>query len=256
MAKKKADDPPPAGVPAWTATLADLFTVLMCFFVLMFAMSTMDEIKFQSIAAALAGNPVSILSSTGASDGIMDFIGSGIMDMPDVKEVKGEAREEYEKVQEELSRFASDFRTYLAENNIAEESVSIEQGEQSIRIRLIDGIMFDLGQAILKPEALEILDLIAHELNNYPDNDINIEGHTDNLPIRTAMYPSNLYLSSARAIAVAEYFINMKGISPFRVVPVGFGENRPLVDNDTPENRAKNRRVEINIVSRHYSMGQ
>ena len=87
----------------------------------------------------------------------------------------------------------------------------------------------------------------------YPENDIKIEGHTDNLPINTTQYPNNWYLSAARAISVATYFTDYKNFSPDRISTEGYGEYRPKAPNDTPENRAINRRVEIKVISKYYN---
>ena len=109
-------------------------------------------------------------------------------------------------------------------------------------------VMFDSGSAQIRPEFTPILEKIAEELMKIP-NDIRIEGHTDNRPIHTPMFPSNWELSAARATSVLRFLVK-KGIDPSRLSAVGYGEFRPVASNDTPEGRAKNRRVEILILKR------
>jgi chemotaxis protein MotB len=114
-------------------------------------------------------------------------------------------------------------------------------------MRFTDRLMFDLGIARISDEARPLLDLLATELARYPDYQVTIEGHTDNLPILTPEYPSNWELSVARAVNVLRFLAEKHGISSERLSAAGYGEYRPLMDNDTPEARSRNRRVEIAI---------
>ncbi len=97
--------------------------------------------------------------------------------------------------------------------------------------------------------------MIFYGKRSYPDNDVEVEGHADDRPIHTIQYKNNWYLSSARATEVTIYLVDNKGIHPDRIVPVGYGEYKPVASNETPEGRAKNRRVEIVIKSRFDSKG-
>lgn len=115
-------------------------------------------------------------------------------------------------------------------------------------VRFADQVFFDLGKADLKPEAVEILNRLGPILKGIP-NPIRIEGHTDNLPINTAQFPSNWELSTYRATRVIRYFIEELGFSPDKLSAAGYGEYRPIADNDTPEGRSLNRRVDIVIIS-------
>ena len=121
--------------------------------------------------------------------------------------------------------------------------VEISRSEKGLAIRLEDEALFDLGKAKLRQEAHAILDEVAETLKGFP-NGIRVEGHTDDLPIRSERFPSNWELSSARATAVLRH-MQGKGIDPRRLSAIGFGEWRPVVKNDSPEHRQKNRRVEI-----------
>ena len=125
-----------------------------------------------------------------------------------------------------------------------ESAFSLENVERGVVIHFTDRVLFDLGKAELKPEAKEVLQLVAQELKAWP-NHIRVEGHTDNLPIRTAPYPSNWELSTARATEVLRYLIDVGGLAPERMSAAGYGEYRPIAPNDSEEGRAKNRRVDI-----------
>lgn len=250
MAKRK---PPEAkkGLDEWMSTYGDMMTLLLCFFVLLFAMSTVDAEKFQQMAASFSSDSkITIMDSSNTS--ILDSLGNGIVAMPEVKGDAKEENEELEKATEELVKMSSDFKTYFAQNNL-QDKVEVEQNEQYITLNFKDGILFDSGKAELKTDALGALNIVANELAKYPENDIKIEGHADNMPINTPRFPNNWYLSAARAISVAMYFTDTKGFSPERVSAEGFGEFRPKVPNDTPQNRSINRRVEIKILSKYYS---
>lgn len=255
MAAKRKPDEPKAGAPEWMTTYGDLVTLLLCFFVLLYAMSNVDQAKFAALAASFAGNPKTIMES-GAAEGIMDSLGNGIIEMPDIsRETEQERADEAKRnreAQKELQNMASDFKTYLAENNL-QDKVEIELTDRYIKLNLPEDVLFDSASAELKPKALPILDIISDALTEYPGSDVNVEGHADNRPIHTIQYKNNWYLSSARATEVTIYLVDKKGIDPDRIVPVGYGEYKPVASNDTPEGRAKNRRVEIVIISKYYS---
>jgi chemotaxis protein MotB len=253
MASKKTPEIPPAGAPAWMATYGDLVTLLLCFFVLLYAMSDVNEIKLQQIAASFSGNPILITENSG-SDGINEMLGNGIMEMPNIpKNVEKENKEKQE-AQEQLAKMASEFKTYFAEND-ANEFIEVELNEDYIVLNFKDGILFDVGKSSIRQEALNILKAVAIELEINSENDIEILGHTDNDPINTIQFPNNWTLSASRAINVGLYFIEQGNIIPSRISAVGKGEYFPISPNDTPENKASNRRVEIFINSKYYSNG-
>ncbi len=128
-----------------------------------------------------------------------------------------------------------------------EKIATVEVKEEEVVINLPSPVLFDLGKAELKDTAKSVLHEVAQSLKSI-ENDIVIEGHTDNLPIYGGKYKSNWELSAARAFAVRDYFITNEGISEKRISCVGYGEYKPVAPNDTEENRAKNRRIEIKII--------
>ena len=213
------------------------------------SMATIDAAKFAQVAASFSSvNRITIMES--ASSSILESLGNGIVQMPQAQGEASEDNEEKDKATEELVKMASDFKTYFAQQNL-QDKIDVEQNEQYITLNFKDGILFDSGKAELKAEALGALDIVSNELAKYPENNVKIEGHADNMPINTPRYPNNWYLSAARAISVAMYFTETKGFSPERISAEGYGEFRPRVPNDTPENRSINRRVEIKILSKY-----
>ncbi len=131
--------------------------------------------------------------------------------------------------------------------NELDNSVSIEDNQRGVTIRILDDILFVSGDANLNTKAKEVLSLVAGIIKKLP-NDIRVEGHTDNVQINTAKFPSNWHLSISRALNTAYYLIETEGIDPDKVSVVGYAEYNPIMDNSTPEGRAKNRRVDIIVI--------
>lgn len=155
--------------------------------------------------------------------------------MPDSKMITNPK----EKLSEELSKF-------IVENNYS-SSIQLEETERGITVRILDDILFPPGKALINESSKLVLKRLAKVLITIP-NDIRIEGHTDNVPIYTERYPSNWHLSVDRALSTAYYLINTENISPDKVSIVGYSEYRPVSPNDSPELRAKNRRVDLVIL--------
>lgn len=146
---------------------------------------------------------------------------------------------------EKEAETASQMVDYLSEKGL-DKLTQVDINAQRIRIQLATPILFDSGDARLKPEAIGVIDEIASLLKKIP-NKVIIEGHTDNIPIKTHQYNSNWELSIDRAINVINYFSSV-GLPPERFAAAGYGEFQPIASNDTPEGRSKNRRIEIIII--------
>jgi chemotaxis protein MotB len=131
--------------------------------------------------------------------------------------------------------------------NELNNSVSIENNQRGITVRILDDVLFPSGEAELKSKAQEVLKLVAEVIKKLP-NDIRVEGHTDNIAINSTKYPSNWHLSIARALNAAYHLIQAEKIDPDRVSVVGYSEYNPIADNSTSEGRAKNRRVDIIVI--------
>jgi chemotaxis protein MotB len=138
-------------------------------------------------------------------------------------------------------------------SEISAGQVQITELKGKLTVNMVDKILFDSGEAVVKGDGQKVLEKVGGLLNQVQDKDIRIEGHTDNKPITVALqdkYPTNWELSTARATAVARYLIDHAKVDPKRIVATGYGEYRPKTDNSTPEARAENRRIEIVLVPR------
>jgi chemotaxis protein MotB len=225
----------------WLLTYADLITLLMVFFVVLYSMSQSDSVKFHRISAALEQafnlDVFQGHNTNGLNEGTPS-VSTPIQDLFSSPEHAGEVARLEEKIQQAAATTASD----------QNPSVEVGSDKEGIVIRLSGSYLFDSGRAELKPNSLGILDAIAAELRGLP-NDVRVDGHTDATPIDSPRYPTNWELSAARAITVTRYLTESAGIPAARLTAAGYGEYRPLAPNDTREHRALNRRVEIHILS-------
>lgn len=131
--------------------------------------------------------------------------------------------------------------------DLESKDVTISKLQGKLTVSILDRVMFDSGEAILKPDGESVLLKIAALLAAHPTLKIHVIGHTDNVPIRSR-FASNWELSTARALAAVHFLTEKAGVDPRRVGAVGYGEYRPIADNSTPEGRAKNRRIAITIL--------
>ena len=272
MAKPKQEDPP-KGSPAWMSTFSDLMNLLLCFFVLLFSMSTVDTEKFEMVVQSLQST-FSILPSGGSTIGDGELISSGVSMLekfdiyfnsssalpkgdeepddsvtnPDTTVTTEEAQEtlenagltESEQMAEQVSRL---LQSYGLENQ-----VDVEFNEYYTLINLNGALLFNSGEATIREEVLPVMEKIAVILNNYTNNLIEIEGHTDNVPPAAGeQYSDNDILSMYRALNVANYIRDNTTLDPAHIKSSGRGSYVPIADISTAEGRAKNRRVEIKI---------
>ena len=223
--KRNKDD---VNTNAWMDTYADTITLLLTFFILLYSFSTIDNKKLKQIAASLKGE----INGT-------QIVVEPIEDETDILEVGIGSKNPYDILVEKV--------TNIIEKNGLSEVITIREDDAGVILQLGNSILFDSAKAILKSQSFEALDVISTIIPQI-DNDIMVQGHTDNRPINSYVYPSNWELSTARAVAVVKYFINEKGLDPARFSATGYGEYRPLVENNSDENMETNRRVDILIV--------
>lgn len=267
MAKKKAEEPP-KGSPAWMTTFSDLMNLLLCFFVLLFSMSTVDAEKFEMVIASLQSS-FSILPSGGSSIGEGQMISAGVSQLEFLdqfykeesnsseedtkKQEEKTLEEEYEqKALEESEEMAEQIEQQAEEEGIQNE-VEVDFNAQYVLITLNGALLFDSGSADIREDAYPLVDKIGAILNGYDQNIIEIEGHTDNVPINTPKFESNDVLSMYRALSVKDYILGVTSLNPAYLKSSGRGAYVPVADNSTPEGRARNRRVEIKIYNSYSS---
>ena len=234
MAKKKHKCPEEVS-EKWAIPYADFLTLLLCLFIAMYAMSAN---KSESAASYFA-------------QAFSKAFGMKIVPMEEVlpKQIlpepiipKAQLTEKGKMIRKKLIELERMLKEYGLEG-----AIQIVYEAIGIRLILKDKVLFDSGSAEIKPEYRPILDKIAEILKEIK-NPVEVEGHTDSIPIHTSKYPSNWELSTARAGSVVRYFIS-KGLDPSRFKAVGYADTRPVAPNTTPEGREKNRRIEIVILN-------
>jgi len=206
----------------WLLTYADLITLLMAFFVVMYAVSSVDVGKYRALAHSLRGA----------------LAGNSFFDLP----LQGT-----ETRPEPLEAMGREVAGALAEMGL-EGQAAVFRTERGVVISLYGAVLFDLGKADIRPQAEAVLDRVAAALARIP-NYVSVEGSTDDLPINTALFPTNWELSVRRATTVVRYFVDRHGLDPRRFLAVGYGEYQPMFPNDSEANRARNRRVDIVVLS-------
>ena len=267
MAKKKQAEAP-KGSPAWMATFSDLMNLLLCFFVLLFSMSSVSEEKFNMVIASLQSK-ISIFDMGGLNIGEGDMVGGGIRQLEFLDAYYNElantkSEEDYDEdgdVKEqaeaealaESEAMAEQVQDALEDMGVA-DAVEVDFDEQYVMLNLSGAILFESGKADVLEEAKLILEKVAVVLNQYDKNIIEIEGHTDNVPVSgNSKFESNDVLSMYRALSVADYIREVTDLNPAHIKSAGRGEYVPIADNTTTEGRARNRRVIIKIYNSYSS---
>jgi len=233
----------------WLLTYADLITLLLAFFIVMYSMSRIDAEKFDAIKSQLTG----ILKGAGtvAEEGSTnDGPGAGLLKVGELQMLRQRIAEKFR-----LQQVSGSPANGTVFDRKLSEAVEVSVNERGMTIRIKDNVLFESGRATLRTEAREVLALVGGEVQGI-SNHICVEGHTDNHAIKTKTYPSNWELSTARATNVVRYLVEERGFKPQRISARGYGEFRPLVSNVTREGRAKNRRVDIVILSDKISLAE
>lgn len=277
------------GLAEWMGTFSDMMTLLMCFFVMLFSMSSIDAAKYEEVAQSFQ-QTVSIFKggAKAIGDGILVSNGVSQLNMLDeyinttgkvaesdteelefdenaagstqtqqLAEQLGMTAEEAQQMQEMLENLqaekmalseemAEKIEESLAES-MMQEKVDVEFNADAVILTLNGAFLFDSGQATLKQEAIPVLNKMGVLITRYAEGVVEIEGHTDSVPLNGGRYENNDVLSSHRALAVFNYLRDNAAVDPGIMKHSGRGEYIPIADNATPEGRAKNRRVEIRI---------
>ncbi|UCE67766.1 MAG: OmpA family protein [Candidatus Zixiibacteriota bacterium] len=228
--RKPKDDDDRENLERWLLTYADLITLLLAFFIVLYSMSRLDAEKFEHISKALR----TVLRGAAASPLPHQIL---MMNDPGDGPIKTG----------DLNYLKSNIDKLLLQEGL-DNKISATIEDRGLVIRISESAFFDLGSAELKEQAKGILDLFGGILSEIP-NHVRVEGHTDNLPIKNEIYPSNWELSTYRATVCIRYLIENYGMKPDRISAMGYSEYRPIAANDTPEGRNKNRRVDIVVLN-------
>ena len=298
MAKKKQEDPP-KGSPAWMATFSDLMNLLLCFFVLLFSMSSVDANKWDEVVASMT-SAFSVFEDGSTTIGEGTLVGMGTTQLSNLDEYysslgqksedngdeyrdkpgekdqgsddqkndgktpddsQGEGKKEDIEIGEgkltealEAANWKETTEMVDAISEMTERynisglmEVGMDVNGKYVELTISGSVLFESGSAELKKECLPLLSKVGDILKVYSGNNVQVIGHTDNIPMKSQTYSSNDILSSARAISVSHYLINEKGVSVEHISWTGRGEYDPIDTNSTAEGRARNRRVEIRI---------
>ncbi len=271
MAKKKVIIIPYEDTAKWLCTFNDLMTLLLTFFVLILSMSSLSDSKVKELQAELIdalgvmefgksedipvinqmfkledmGRKRKIIKTVQAikkEKQIEDFVMAEIPPELQLKEfvvLKQEGKKEFNEQEILFRQFEK-----LINENYFEPGITVIKRERGVVLRLKEEILFMPGVAKLKEKSYKTLGKIAPILKKTALN-ISVEGHTDSTPVRSVDYPSNWELSIERALSVLDFYINKGFVDPKKMYVTGFADSLPIENNDTPENRAKNRRIEL-----------
>ena len=216
---------PPDNPERWLVSYADFITLLFAFFVVLFAASTVDKKKMQSFAAGFEH----YMAHSGDGD---------ILQLPGSRHAELEIKE----IHASLEQLEADLWPEIENGKI-----ELSKEPRGLVMSLRESTLFPPGEARLQSRSIPIMRKVGAALSRIPGR-IRLEGHTDDTPIHTRLYPSNWQLSTARAIAVLRFLITERSMPSERLSAAGYGEFRPLVPNDSARNRAKNRRVDVVIL--------
>jgi chemotaxis protein MotB len=221
-------EPPPVADNGIAVVYAGFIIMLLCFFILLCSYSVTDRSKLVRAARSFS-TVVTVFNG-----GQRFESGEGILPVaPDMVNIDSELAGIYSNIQEMVSDLG------------IENGIKVSVSEKGLILQLSERILFEPGQADILPEAGKLFAHVGAIVSNHPAYSLRIEGHTDNTPIRTSRFPSNWELSTSRAVNVVRYLLDKRIIAADRLLAAGFGEYKPLFPNDTPENRAGNRRVEL-----------
>jgi len=273
LARKKKEEG--GGLAPWMATFSDLMNLLLCFFVMLFAMSSIDEAKFEEVVRSIQST-FSIFDGGGSSftDGALISSGvSQLIELNDFFEAMGaeqdamnqESAETIEELEEQKEQqmieaseeMAEEIESQMKASGLDSGDVEIQVEAQYVMLTLNGSLLFDSGSAAIKPSSYNFISKIGDILLNYNGSDIQIIGHTDSVPqsSNNPKYSDNMELSQGRAYSVYTYLKNNKGMDVATMGCMGRGETSPIASNDTAEGRAQNRRVEIKIFNEFSSSG-
>lgn len=245
---------------SWLLPYSDLMTLLLALFIVLFGMSSLDAKKFEQMAKSMS-------SAFSGGSGVLDNTSANPVENPSVdmgknKEtvqdpVKSKPSSELQKElarreQEDLEKLKRRIDQYIKGNGLTEQ-LSTKLNQSQLMITISDNALFASGQAVVKPEARKLATSIATLLDEFPDYDVIVSGHTDNVPISNSKYPSNWELSADRALNFMRILLLDKQLNPQKFSAIGYGEYRPTTTNSTNVGRAKNRRVEISIIRKYQN---
>ncbi len=254
MKRRSRKNKKDTGAPKWMVTFSDMVTLILVFFILLFSMSQIDQVKFEAVSESFRNRmildffPSSIPLDHPTESSIHEQSGKDVYELSNPSKKQSVDGEENEDALSALMRDVDDF---LEENDL-NSIITANRTERGVVLVLQERVLFDSGEAEILPSGEPFLNKIGTLLGNMP-NHVKVEGHTDSRPIASYRYPSNWELSGARAGSVIRYLIHEHDLEEARFSVAGYGDTRPVVPNDSVVNWSKNRRVEIVILEDEYT---
>lgn len=227
----------------WLISYADFITLLFAFFVVMYGISSVNEGKFKVFSSSLSD----AFNTTVASSGSIAHLTQEDIFLRSLADRRNAKLAEMQRKRDEfIKKVTSDLHRVMG-GLIKNGQVSVAQTSRGIELEINASVLFETGEAVIQQASVATLSEVAKILAA-DDHIIEVNGHTDDIPISTAKYPSNWELSSARASSVVRLFIE-HGVQSRRMTAVGMADNQPIAINTTPEGRAKNRRITIAVLA-------
>jgi len=244
---------------SWLLPYSDLMTLLLALFITLFSMSSLDAAKFEQMASALS-------SALNGGSGVLDHTSMNPTDSTtDLGKMKQEPQEVTknktnqitdaqmaQKEQEDLEKLKKRLDQYIKQNGLSDQ-LNTKLNQSELKITISDNALFASGQATVKPESRALAKAIASMLVEFPEYEVVVSGHTDNVPISNSQYKDNWDLSADRALNFLKILLLNASLDPSKFTPSGYGEYHPVASNDTSAGRAQNRRVEVSIIRKYQS---
>lgn len=253
--KSLSQEEPPEGAPEWMTTYSDLVTLLLTFFILLFSMASVDSKKFEQVAQSLRSAFMDMsngeMYNQNNGKDVISILDQNMPSDVEDKETNNKTKDgnisdsDAQKKEDAIAEFKEEIKALIMGLNIS-EYVHVVDEKTSIILRIDSVILFDVGKADIKQSGKETIKKVG-ELMRQLDTDIAVQGHTDNVPIKTSLFPTNWELSTKRATNVVIFLVNECFLEPTKLTATGNGEFKPIAPNDTEENRQKNRRIDIVI---------
>jgi chemotaxis protein MotB len=244
---------------SWLLPYADLLTLLLALFIALYGMSVTDAKKFEEMSKAFnvaltGGSGVLDYKSPTPSDSPAEDTPSSSIDTVPKNRSNSKSEQQAaalkQQEQQDLEKLKKQIDQYIQGNGLSNQ-LNTKLNQSQLMITISDTALFASGSATVKPESRQLGKVISNMLQEFPDYNIVVSGHTDNIPIYNSFYESNWDLSSDRALQFMKVLLLNTNLDPKKFTPVGYGEYHPIVDNKTPINRAKNRRVEVSLLRKY-----
>ncbi|USB33352.1 flagellar motor protein MotB [Paenibacillus sp. YPG26] len=261
MSKKNRHEPHEEHADeSWLIPYADLLTLLLALFIVLYGMSSTDAKKFEQMSKAFS---IALNGGVGVMDKSPSIEGSSTNAPKDSSpqqstqnmSMNKKRSELMRQEQEDLEKLKKQMDNYIKVNGLSSQ-LDTKLNQSQLTVTISDKALFASGDDTVKPDSRKLAKAISVMLQGFPDYDIIVSGHTDNVPISNQQFDSNWDLSSGRALNFMKILLINGKLDPRKFVSTGYGEYRPVAPNNTAEGRAKNRRVEVSILRKYQSDAQ